>query len=191
VGQISSNERLIEEILAKDQIRGALLRYTRGVDRLDVALIDSSFHPDAIIEHGGMVFDGKGWGAAIVETMAKVAKNTRHMIANQSIEIDGGAAYSETYCYAHILEDAPDDSGEQLLNRAVRYVDQFELRDGEWRVIFRKTVLDWDRIEPIVARPPLLAYVQASRSTDDVSYLRPLKPDHYDTPISNGEWVLR
>lgn len=175
----------MDELLAKDQIRSALLRYTRGVDRLDTALIDSCFHPDAIIEHGGMVFDGEHWGPAVVESMAKACKNSRHSIGNQYIEIDGDTAYSETYCSAHLLGDAPDGSGEQLLDRAVRYVDQFELREGEWRVIFRKTVLDWDRIERIVARPALLDYVPARRSSDDVSYLRPLKPEQYDVPVTN------
>jgi hypothetical protein len=181
----------VEELLAKDEIRGVLLRYTRGVDRLDRGLIDSCFYPDAIIEHGGMVFDGEHWGAAIVETMASVAKATRHVIANQSIDLDGDIAHSETYCDASILEDAPDGSGEQLLRRAVRYVDQFVRREGEWRVLFRKTVLDWDWIEPMSARPPALDYVMGSRSTADPSYLRPLKPAGYDTPATNGAWILR
>jgi hypothetical protein len=35
------------------------MRYPVGVDRLGQALINSCFHPDAIIEHDGMVFDGE------------------------------------------------------------------------------------------------------------------------------------
>lgn len=180
----------MDDLVAREQIREALVRYARGVDRLDAALIDSCFWPDAIVEHGGMVFDGEHWGAAIVSTMGKVAKRSRHMLSNQSIDLDGDVAYSETYCNAYVLEDAPD-GGEQLLNRGVRYIDQFERRDGEWRSVFRQTVLDWDRIEPIVDRPPMLDYVQPGRGTDDPSYRRPLKPVDYDRPVTNGEWILR
>jgi SnoaL-like domain len=181
----------MEELIARDHLRRALLRYTRGVDRLDRELIDSCFFPDAIIEHGGMVFDGEHWGAAIIETMSSVATLTRHTISNHSIELAGATAYSEAYCDAQILERTPEGSGEQLLRRAVRYVDQFECRGGEWRSVFRMTVLDWELIEPIVDRPPALGYVRGLHSTDDVSSRRPLKPEDYDKPVTNGTWVLR
>ena len=180
----------VESIVARDEIRSVLVRYTRGVDRLDVELIDSTFFPDAIIEHGGMVFDGAHWGAAIVKTMTGACERSRHLIANQSIELDGDVAHSETYCDAHLLINGPDGT-HQLLNRAVRYVDQLERRNGEWRIVFRKTVLEWDRIDPIVERPAPLDYVAPLRSRDDVSYLRPLRPEVYEGEVTNGDWVVR
>lgn len=179
----------MDELMSRERIRDASLRYARGADRLDAALIDSVFFPDAIIEHAGMVFDGRGWGSTIVATMQQISRGSRHLMVNQHIELDGDTAYSETYCDAHILVD-DGDGGMQLINRAIRYVDQFELRDGEWRVSVRKTVLDWDRIEPLAPRPPANPYVQGSRSTSDVSYLRPLAPERADPHISTTDEVL-
>ncbi|MET0378059.1 MAG: nuclear transport factor 2 family protein [Spongiibacteraceae bacterium] len=42
----------INEVIAHIEIRQALVRYCRGVDRSDEAMIRSAFHEDAIDEHG-------------------------------------------------------------------------------------------------------------------------------------------
>ena len=43
----------IEAAVAKLEIREALARYARGIDRQDVELAKSAYHPDATDEHGG------------------------------------------------------------------------------------------------------------------------------------------
>ena len=43
----------IEAAVAKLEIQEALARYARGIDRQDVELAKSAYHPDATDEHGG------------------------------------------------------------------------------------------------------------------------------------------
>lgn len=169
-----SHEQYVAELWAKQQIREALLRYLRGIDRCDAELIRSAFHPDAIDEHAGSVWTGLDVGEKIVASVRKNFQGTLHVMGNQLIELDGEVAHSETYmvCYLH----GADDAGEYILTRPIRYIDQFELRQGEWKVIFRRTIREWDRIDRITERPPHRPYFDPSRTRDDLSYLRPLKP---------------
>ena len=42
----------VEELLAKQEIRDVLMRYSRAIDRMDSELLASVYHPGAD-EHGG------------------------------------------------------------------------------------------------------------------------------------------
>ena len=42
----------VQRMLDKDDIRDAIYRYARGVDRGDLALIRTAYHADAWDEHG-------------------------------------------------------------------------------------------------------------------------------------------
>src|SRR5579863_8399880 len=47
----------MEELLDRQAIRDVVYRYCRGIDRLDMKLVRSCYHPDGIDHHTG--FDGK------------------------------------------------------------------------------------------------------------------------------------
>lgn len=42
----------MERLAAESDIRNCLLRYARGVDRLDMELVRACYHPDATDSHG-------------------------------------------------------------------------------------------------------------------------------------------
>ena len=46
-----SNEKL-QQLLDKQEIHEVIMRYCRGIDRLDREMIRSVYHDDAIDEHG-------------------------------------------------------------------------------------------------------------------------------------------
>ena len=48
----TDREAAIDELLAKQEIRDALMRYSRGIDLLDPDLVKSAYHPDAYDDHG-------------------------------------------------------------------------------------------------------------------------------------------
>jgi hypothetical protein len=45
----------IQNLIDRQAIRDCLTRYCRGVDRLDRELVLSTYHPDAIDDHGAFV----------------------------------------------------------------------------------------------------------------------------------------
>src|SRR5262245_60832968 len=91
----------VQALLDKQAIREAIMRFCRGVDRGDAALITSAFHPDAKDEHSG---HGTYSGENIAERTLSFVRSTEmspvHMITNQLIELDGDKAGSETYYHS-------------------------------------------------------------------------------------------
>ena len=144
-----ARDRAIDEAVARSQIRQCLARYCHGIDRCDVAMLKSAYWPDAYEEHG--TFDGPSWDFAdqITTSMRDQAERSMQMIGNVMIELDddGTRARVETYVFAFIR---PAGEG---IDRMIggRYLDRFERRGEEWRILRRLYVLDWHRDQPSAA----------------------------------------
>jgi len=140
------NQAEFRALLDKAQIHDALMRYSRGVDRGDVELLMSVFHPEATLDMGR----GPMSAATLAEGITKMtATGTMHFIGNEYVEVDGDTAYSETYfiSYATIA-----DSGKPATrSRGGRYLDRFERRDGEWKIARRLLVDEWSRLDELPA----------------------------------------
>jgi hypothetical protein len=68
------------------------------------------------------------------------------------IDIDGNHARVESYALAHHRRDTtPHKVGIDFV-AGVRYVDDFEQRDGEWRISTRVVVVDWTRTDELSDR---------------------------------------
>ena len=121
------------DLVAKRACYDALMRYARGIDRCDLELVRSAYHPGAYDDHGGYQGDIDGFLPWVKETVMDTYTCTMHKMGNTLIEIDGDGAFGETYAIAHHVDaraDAPSD-----LLMGVRYIDRFECRDGEWRIV--------------------------------------------------------
>ncbi len=138
---------VIADMVARSQIRECLARYCHGIDRCDVATLRSAYWPDAYEEHG--TYDGPAWDFAehMTASMREVFACTTQMIGNVMIDLDGDHAHVETYVLA-MLKPA-----EGAVDRLVagRYVDRFERRGDEWKILRRLYVLDWHRDQPTAA----------------------------------------
>ena len=171
-------------LLAKEQIKDALLRYCHGVDRGDADMISSAYHPDAHDDHVLFVATGATIGRTIVERLAGKSSFSMHFVTNQRIDVDGDTAYSETYNLvlrdSFDAENPPSDTSMRLLLAGNRYVDRFEQRDGEWRIAHRVCVQEFVRIDQ-VPRPVSAGRAGALslRSLADLSYLRGPFPPEY------------
>lgn len=135
----------IEELFAQQQIRDALMRYCRGVDRCDVDLVRSAYHRHATDDHG--YWKGTGWDFAEFIVAAKLADNdwTTHSVSNVLAEVDGNTARVESYVRASLK---PRDVDEVRIFVG-RNVDRFECLDGDWRIASRVVVHDWDDVQPL------------------------------------------
>lgn len=155
----------IQELLDKQAIREATMRYCRGADRCDPEMVSSAYHPDAVDERPGEGFTGETVGPGLVKSLQETMQSTSHQIGTQLIEVSGDTAACESYSTGqHVLKDG------RRLHTLVRYVDRFERRAGEWRIIHRIVLTEATDVVPASDGPPLGPPSRARRDKDDPSY---------------------
>ncbi len=156
----------MQELLDKLAIQEVVLRYCRGVDRLDAELLASAYHPDAVDEHGRSTFEGEAIAPGILG-LVRSSKISLHQVTNQSVTLDGDRAAAETYFTA--WQTVEQDGEDRLLQALGRYVDRFERRDGTWRISYRKVIVEATRILPTDGTM-LATEGPGRRDRDDPSY---------------------
>ena len=171
-----SSDDAVRRLADKDEIRDVLMRYSRGVDRLDVALLTSCYHADSWDDHGHFKGTGHEFASFIVESLRGRTHHTTHSVANVLIEldpIDRDTARGESYAIAYLRRR--DDAGDEWLDLfAGRYVDRFARRDGVWRIASRVVVHDWStstRLDEASSFPlPMEGFTQGARDRSDLVY---------------------
>jgi len=129
----------LQALLDKDQIKDVLMRYTRGVDRRDRVALESAYWPDATDDHITYVGDASGFVEFAFAFTAEM--RTHHLVGQILIEFESELiARSETYYIA--THDMPTSVGRQDLTMKGRYIDRFEKRGDEWRIIKRAVTCD-------------------------------------------------
>jgi hypothetical protein len=165
-----ADTQTLAEQRAEREIRAAMTRYCRGIDRLDEDLIRSAYHRDSYDDHGTYVGDGYAFAADVVPKMREVFETTMHVLGNSHIEFDGAVAAVETYFVAyHVLRGKP----RRMMTFAGRYADRFELRDGAWKVASRTVILDWDEVRDMGETNPAemrSAFTTGRRDRGDLVY---------------------
>jgi SnoaL-like protein len=143
----------LEELVAQQEIRDVLIRYTRGIDRMDLELVRSCYWPGAYDDHAAYQGPVEGFYDWVQQALSYF-DSTMHFIGNQLVEVRGDAAHAESYCVAYHRRGARDGEEGHDLITGLRYVDRLERRpagdDGEWRIEQRRCVFDWTRRDPIV-----------------------------------------
>jgi SnoaL-like domain len=166
----------LDELKARIEIADTLKRFIRGIDRQDWALARSTYHDDAVDEHG--FFRGPADEfLAIVARMHEHQEHSMHMMSNMLIEFTArDSALVETYCLVfqrfgpRATGVAPGSKGVRKMATA-RYIDRFEARRGEWRVAHRTLVFGDIQEEPLEASvmfPP--DFVKQRHGMDDFLY---------------------
>jgi hypothetical protein len=163
-------ERL-DRLVAEAEIRRVVERYCRGIDRMDLDLVRSCYHPDAHDEHGsfsGTVDEYITW---VGELLAKYDA-TMHFVGNQLVEFDDAdTAWVETYGIS--VHRSASDVRHLNLTTGFRFVDRFERRGGEWRIARRVAVPDWSLRHAPDDWWPLPAHHRVGRrDRRDAVYLR-------------------
>jgi ketosteroid isomerase-like protein len=161
----TARDPAIQELLDKQAIRDAVMRYCRGVDRCDVDLINSAYHPDARDEQATATHTGETIGRYLAGALPKIMAATNHNVGTQNIEVDGDHASVETYMQgSHLLLD------KRRMNTRVRYLDRFERRNGEWKIILRRTITESMDVLPAVEPDAVFNPPLGGGREDDLSY---------------------
>lgn len=154
------------ELLDRQAIWDCMLRYARGVDRLDEDLIRSAYWPDARDAHGPV-------GGTVDEFLGRwiPQQGTRqvayHFLGNHLVRLEGAVADAETY----FVSNAKPFDSDAMEMVGGRYLDRFERRGEEWRIATRAVILDWQCVTDAAEMAARLARANTgSRDTDDPSY---------------------
>ena len=151
---ILNNNIAVQALLDREAIRECLYRYCRGIDRRDEEALRSAYWPDATDRHGPYQGSAAGfidWALGKLKTSdARIV----HRISNPLIELQGDQALVESYFDA--IQEETDAEGrpvEALLSG--RYLDRFERRGDEWRILARTVV--YDRMRHVITTQVLTA----------------------------------
>jgi SnoaL-like domain len=159
----------VQTLIDQAAIRDIHLRYCRGVDRMDWALVRSCYHDDATDDHGGYSGGIDGYMVWVVAALARY-ESTQHFTGNQLVEVDGDTAWAEHYAIVTHRRAATDTKPAADLVVNVRYVDRMERREGKWGIARRVVIADSDRLD-VVERTWLSGNTApAKRDRTDPSY---------------------
>lgn len=159
----------LRELLDKQAIYENLMRYCRGVDRLDVDLIAGAFHPNAHVNTGRLIVQGPEIGPAIVDATRRGSLASSHFVGNVLIEFEGqDVALCEAYVNSMLVLE---DGGRRFTRvRGSRYLDRAERRDGWWKVAVREVVDDWSRYDEVRGETPRAGQLFGRRDRSDRVY---------------------
>ena len=169
----------LDQLADGEACREAARRSGRGVDRLDREEMRSAYWPDATDEHGA--FTGNAW-EFVDHCMTGHDRwaFTMHTIFNHTVEFDDdgvharGEAYNVTW-----LRRADEDVLDIWLGR---YLDRYEKRGGEWRILHRVCVHEGDLTVDASTPMPVRSGAFTEGSFDRRTPGRPLGPP----PPSDG-----
>lgn len=176
----------LDALLDRADITDCLTRFSRGIDRFDRALFLSAFDPEAVIAAGDFVggpAELYDWAQAMHE---RGQISTQHHLLNNSCELDGDTAHSETY---YLFVGRNRDETNWLAGG--RYFDKLTRTPQGWRIRLRTNVIEWSGMLPTMPIPfadvaDIAVDGQSARDRTDPSYQRPLRTRrrHY-VPRSN------
>jgi hypothetical protein len=161
----------LQRLLDREAIRDCLTRYARGLDRHDQELLYSAFHEDAVDHHGVFVGRPQEFVPWALEEHERHLLAHQHFLANNTVEIEGDVAHSETYVFFVLRRK--DDTGVDM--GGGRYLDRLERRNGEWKIAQRELIMEWHGTAPSEAYADVLTYPTGKWGPTDPSYKRPFE----------------
>ncbi len=165
---------IVREMKDRHEIYDCLMRYCRGIDRLDRDMLLSAYHPDAVDDHGSFVGPVDKFADYAFNLHITNQHRTQHHITNHRCEIEGDVAHSESYFIFRSLNKQPP----LYTNCSGRYLDRMVKRGGKWGIVDRICLVDIrnDAWAPNGTEGDA-DYMPTQRDRGDSSYLRPLRVD--------------
>lgn len=161
-------ETRLRVALDRQEIEQVLKLYCRAIDRCDIDLLRTVYHPDGTDDHGSFCGNAMDFAEVIIPALREGILDGMHTVTHCTIDVDGDFATSEAYYWAY--QRAPGGEaavagffGEDYAAQAKadgtidgchdyycggRYIDLFERRDGQWKILRRKITNEWNDIRP-------------------------------------------
>jgi hypothetical protein len=175
--QLEQLKQKVQYLMDRQAILDCVARHAHGHDRHDSDVIASTYWPDGIDEHGKVLNKGPEYAKWANETHAANFKLHTHNITTHLCEIDGDTAHAESYVIVGLLNK--DDKTAQYISG--RYIDRLEKRNGEWKLLIRRSTVDVMVVgdASALASPVFkeMGYMRGTWDKNDLSYARPLTLD--------------
>lgn len=174
------SEALLREIHARQAITDIVYRYGRAMDRMDSELALSCWHDGGTDDHAPLFV---GTAKAFIQWLWPVHAKmevTRHVITNIQIALAGDYAGCESY-WTVTLRLKGDAGGRYDVIGQGRYVDDFACIDGRWAITHRRSIHEWDRVDPVgytMADPDVPATVTANNPGAELTTPRRDREDY-------------
>ena len=156
----------LQDLADRQSITDLIHRYCRSVDRLDVPLGHSIWHPGATADYGADYYQGPGPGVIdrICRDHAGLLHH-QHQMGNILIDLDGDLAGSESYVTATLRMMAGDQMRQMTVHS--RYADRWSRRDGRWGLDHRIAIREFDEMRVVT---PMQAHDTGKRDRSDPTY---------------------
>lgn len=186
--------QMLRELKDRQEIENLLTLYPRAIDRLDIDLLKSLYHPDARDDHASFKGTAQEFADHVIAYLGEMFVSTMHHVTHSNVAVRGDEAASESYYYAyHRLEgdhakvmrffgktyadrcaaEGTLDNGHEFICGG-RYVDRLSRRGGEWRIAKREITVEWKHFRPAThgdAGSDIAEIVAApGRDKDDIAY---------------------
>jgi ketosteroid isomerase-like protein len=164
-----------DQLADRAEITAVLARYCHAVDHLDWDELASVYHQDATDRHGAYQGSAAGFLEWVKPQFTARFTATMHSISNVLIDLDGARAFSRCQVRAdHLVKD---ELGGGIFQFWGDYVDVFERRAGQWKILHRVVVRRFVNVVPPSTTnggdftlAPGGGYVEYARSPDDPTY---------------------
>ena len=137
----------VQDMLDEFALRKLVHAYVRAVDRGDLALLRTLYHPDASDAHGALTGSSPGSVTEFLDQLAAMrpyVRSMQHNITTVNFAIDGDVAEGEIYTIA--THTVVGGAGDVDVVVGGRYLDKYQKRAGTWGFIERMIVTDWAHV---------------------------------------------
>ncbi len=158
----------LQLMIDRQEIEQVLKLYCRAIDRLDVALLKSIYWPEATDDHGSFSGNAHEFADYVTASMKEIVVDGMHAVMQSVIDVDGNFATAKSYYFAYQQTVGGKDAvtafyGERYAAEQEqagkigkgqdffcggRYVDLFEKRNGEWKILRRQITNEWNTVSP-------------------------------------------
>lgn len=132
----------IARLIDRQEIKDVVYRYCRGIDRRDLGLVRSCYHPDATDHHGSFRGGVDAYLEWVDGLLARYSQ-TMHFVGNILIDWGEQEEVAAVESYGVALHRSPEDKAHLNLATGFRYIDQVERRENDWKIASRVAVSEW------------------------------------------------
>ena len=142
----------LQQLLDKQDIMEVVGgRYSRALDWLDLDQLKTCFWQDGWVDYGFFEGNAHEWCDAVMPIEAG-SLHRFHYCFNIRVVVNGDRADAESNSIAGGRRE--DEKGEMTQSFfGSRYLDTLERRQGEWRILERRTLLEFAQVLPAGGAP--------------------------------------